>query len=106
MLRAGRRFGKLAWKGVKLEVWAFAMLMLQLLLFLSFLMVVEEILPVPGRGPPSEPFSKTRRFGLWLPHSLLVMLRPGWGSFRFMQKVGKQEIFPVPGRGGPPRQGA
>ena len=54
MLRAGRGFGKLAWKGVKLEVWAFAMLMLQLLLFLSFLMVVEEILPVPGRGPPRQ----------------------------------------------------
>ena len=28
------------------------MLMLQLLLFLSFVMVVEEILLVPGRGPP------------------------------------------------------
>ena len=39
---------------MKLEVWAFAMLMLQVLLFLSFLMVVEEILPVPGRGPPRQ----------------------------------------------------
>ena len=26
-----------------------------------------------------------------------MMLRPAWGSFRFRQKVGKQEILPLPG---------
>ena len=42
-MRVGRGFGKLAWKGVKSEVWAFAafaMLMLHLVFCLSFRMVV------------------------------------------------------------------
>ena len=65
MLRAGRGFGKLAWKGVKLEVWDFAMLMLQLLLFLSFLMVVRQGASQAG-GLPVSLSQKPEGLGLGL----------------------------------------
>ena len=64
-MRVGRGFGKLAWKGVKSEVWAFAafaMLMLHLL-FLSCRMVVGL------RCPSFEGFwegQKVRGFGIGL----------------------------------------
>ena len=67
MLRAGRGFGKLAWKGVKSEVWAFAMLMLHLLVFFVFS-------NVGLRCPSFEGFwegQKVRGLGLgWLPPSV------------------------------------
>ena len=61
MLRAGRWFGKLAWKGVKSKVWAFA------------------ISNVGLRCPSFEGVwegQKVKGLGLgWLPPSSLVMLR-------------------------------
>ena len=90
MVRAGRGSGKLAWKGVKLEVWAFAMLMLQLLSFLSFLMVVEEILP-----PVS--LSQNPKVWAW-----------GWrslGSGKSCRKREPQNHPPGPPRQVLPRQG-
>ena len=100
MLRAGRGSGQLAWKGVKLEVWAFAMLMLQLLSFLFFLMVVEEILP------PVSLSQKPEGLGLGLAAAFVLGDAASWLGILQVQAKGPQAGEPPsPRQGGLPDKG-